>query len=82
MTALVNQRVFLKDVVKALYKVGKELDWMWCTVVDEFTMMQQTINYVTEANMLLPSTIRIALRRLQEHQTFLLKNEQKKIGVA
>ncbi|KAL6556234.1 hypothetical protein OROGR_005522 [Orobanche gracilis] len=73
--------MFLQDTVQALYSLGKEIDWLRETAMEEVGGLKRELSDVAEAIRSLPPSLTLILWRLKNRQEELLKAEQSKLRV-
>ncbi|KAL6541771.1 hypothetical protein OROGR_011257 [Orobanche gracilis] len=73
--------MFLQDTVQALYSLGKEIDWLRETAMEEVGGLKRELSDVAEAIRSLPPSLTLVLWRLKNRQEELLKSEQSKLRV-
>ncbi|KAL6499836.1 hypothetical protein OROGR_027746 [Orobanche gracilis] len=71
--------MFLQDTVQALYSLGKEIDWMRETAMEEVGGLKRELSDVAEAIRSLPPSLTLALWRLKNRQEEILKQEESKL---
>ncbi|KAL6576846.1 hypothetical protein OROMI_011122 [Orobanche minor] len=80
--AIGYQLVFLQDAVDALYNVGKEIDWLDGSAIEELARLKREISKVNEALRIVPTVLKQVLAKLQQQQKVILKEEQAKICIS
>ncbi|KAL6501482.1 hypothetical protein OROGR_026615 [Orobanche gracilis] len=73
--------MFLQDTVQALYSLGKEIDWMRETAMEEVGGLKRELSDVAEAIRSLPPSLTLTLWRLKNRLDDLVKQEESKTRV-
>ncbi|KAL6570164.1 hypothetical protein OROMI_014678 [Orobanche minor] len=77
--ALGRQSLFLRDVVEALYQVGKEMDWLNLTASEEMESVKVEMSKIDEAFSTLPQDLKEAFAKLQHLEEQFLLEEQSQL---
>ncbi|KAL6502270.1 hypothetical protein OROHE_024698 [Orobanche hederae] len=79
LNALGRQSLFLQDAVEALYKVGKEMDWLNLTASEEMESAKVELSRIAVAFSTLPQDLKEAFANFQKLEEQLLLEEQSQL---
>ncbi|KAL6562905.1 hypothetical protein OROHE_005492 [Orobanche hederae] len=79
LNALGRQSLFLQDAVEALYKVGKEMDWLNLTASEEMDSAKVELSRIVVAFSTLPQDLKEAFANFQQLEEQLLLEEQSQL---
>ncbi|KAL6545063.1 hypothetical protein OROHE_009970 [Orobanche hederae] len=79
LNALGRQSLFLQDAVEALYKVGKEMDWLNLTACEEMDSAKVELSRIVVAFITLPQDLKEAFANFQQLEEQLLLKEQSQL---
>ncbi|KAL6566573.1 hypothetical protein OROMI_014977 [Orobanche minor] len=79
LNALGRQSLFLQDAVEALYKVGKEMDWLNLTASEEIESAKVELSRIVVAFSTLPHDLKEAFANFQKLEDQLLLEEQSQL---
>ncbi|KAL6568930.1 hypothetical protein OROHE_003671 [Orobanche hederae] len=79
LNALGRQSMFLQDAVEALYKVGKEMDWLNLTASEEMESAKVELSRIAVAFSTLPQDLKEAFANFQKLEEQLLLEEQSQL---
>ncbi|KAL6531117.1 hypothetical protein OROHE_014186 [Orobanche hederae] len=79
LNALGRQSLFLQDAVEALYKVGKEMDWLNLTASEEMDSAKVELSRIAVAFSTLPQDLKEAFANFQQLEEQLLLEEQSQL---
>ncbi|KAL6541175.1 hypothetical protein OROMI_025058 [Orobanche minor] len=79
LNALGRQSLFLQDAVEALYKVGKEMDWLNLTASEEIESAKVELSRIDVAFSTLPQDLKEAFANFQKLEEQLLLEEQSQL---
>ncbi|KAL6560937.1 hypothetical protein OROHE_006114 [Orobanche hederae] len=79
LNALGRQSLFLQDAVEALYKVGKEMDWLNLTASEEMESAKVELSSIAVAFSTLPQDLKEAFANFQKLEEQLLLEEQSQL---
>ncbi|KAL6558292.1 hypothetical protein OROMI_018642 [Orobanche minor] len=79
LNALGRQSLFLQDAVEALYKVGKEMDWLNLTASEEMESAKVELSRIVVAFSTLPQDLKEAFANFQKLEEQLLLEEQSQL---
>ncbi|KAL6548873.1 hypothetical protein OROHE_008718 [Orobanche hederae] len=79
LNALGRQSLFLQDAVEALYKVGKEMDWLNLTASEEMDSAKVELSRISVAFSTLPQDLKEAFANFQQLEEQLLLEEQSQL---
>ncbi|KAL6563034.1 hypothetical protein OROHE_005621 [Orobanche hederae] len=79
LNALGRQSLFLQDAVEALYKVGKEMDWLNLTASEEMESAKVELSRIAVAFSTLPQDLKEAFANFQQLEEQLLLEEQSQL---
>ncbi|KAL6529088.1 hypothetical protein OROHE_014832 [Orobanche hederae] len=79
LNALGRQSLFLQDAVEALYKVGKEMDWLNLTASEEMESAKVELSRIAVAISTLPQDLKEAFANFQQLEEQLLLEEQSQL---
>ncbi|KAL6560097.1 hypothetical protein OROHE_006335 [Orobanche hederae] len=79
LNALGRQSLFLQDAVEALYKVGKEMDWLNLTASEEMESAKVELSRIAVAFSTLPQDLKEAFANSQKLEEQLLLEEQSQL---
>ncbi|KAL6547888.1 hypothetical protein OROHE_009593 [Orobanche hederae] len=79
LNALGRQSLFLQDAVKALYQVGKEMDWLNLTASEEMESAKVELSRIAVAFTTLPQDLKEAFANFQKLEEQLLLEEQSQL---
>ncbi|KAL6548145.1 hypothetical protein OROHE_009207 [Orobanche hederae] len=79
LNALGRQSLFLQDAVEALYKVGKEMDWLNLTASEEMESATVELSRIAVAFSTLPQDLKEAFANFQKLEEQLLLEEQSQL---
>ncbi|KAL6549319.1 hypothetical protein OROHE_008436 [Orobanche hederae] len=79
LNALGRQSLFLQDAVEALYKVGKEMDWLNLTASEETESAKVELSRIDVAFSTLPQDLKEAFANFQKLEEQLLLEEQSQL---
>ncbi|KAL6566725.1 hypothetical protein OROMI_015129 [Orobanche minor] len=82
LNALGQQSLFLQDAVEALYKVGKEMDWLNLTASEEMKSAKIELSKIAEAFSTFPKDLKEAFENFQKLEEQLLLEEQSQLRTA
>ncbi|KAL6535045.1 hypothetical protein OROMI_026419 [Orobanche minor] len=82
LNALGQQSLFLQDAVEALYKVGKEMDWLNLTASEEMESAKIELSKIAEAFSTFPKDLKEAFENFQKLEEQLLLEEQSQLRTA
>ncbi|KAL6513023.1 hypothetical protein OROHE_019813 [Orobanche hederae] len=82
LNALGRQSLFLQDAVKALYQVGKEMDWLNLTASEEMESAKVELSRIHVAFSTLPQDLKEAFANFQKLEEQLLLEEQSQLRSA
>ncbi|KAL6582157.1 hypothetical protein OROMI_006171 [Orobanche minor] len=82
LNALGQQSLFLQDAVVALYKVGKEMDWLNLTASEEMESAKIKLSKIAEAFSTFPKDLKEAFENFQKVEEQLLLEEQSQLRTA
>ncbi|KAL6586010.1 hypothetical protein OROMI_002654 [Orobanche minor] len=82
LNALGRQSLFLQDAVEALYKVGKEMDWLNLTASEEMESAKIELSKIAEAFSTFPKDLKEAFANFQKLKEQLLLEEQSQLRTA
>ncbi|KAL6577161.1 hypothetical protein OROMI_011437 [Orobanche minor] len=78
---LSRQTVFLTEAVDALYNVGKEMDWLKLSAIEETASVQDEISKLKIIFDKLPEEMKSIVAELQKQQEKILLDEQSKLRI-
>ncbi|KAL6538785.1 hypothetical protein OROMI_025111 [Orobanche minor] len=81
LNSLGRQSVFLQDAVEALYKVGKEMDWLNLTAKEEMESVKGELFRIAEVFRTLPQDLKEAFAKFEQLEEQNLLEEQSKLRV-
>ncbi|KAL6576231.1 hypothetical protein OROHE_000012 [Orobanche hederae] len=81
LNALGRQSLFLQDAVEALYKVGKEMDWLYLTASEEMESAKMELSRIAVAFSTLPQDLKEAFANFQQLEEQLLLQEQSQLRI-
>ncbi|KAL6540781.1 hypothetical protein OROMI_024664 [Orobanche minor] len=81
LNSLGRQSVFLQDAVEALYKVGKEMDWLNLTAKEEMESVKGELFKIAEVFQTLPQDLKEAFAKFDQLEEQNLLEEQSKLRV-
>ncbi|KAL6547292.1 hypothetical protein OROMI_023013 [Orobanche minor] len=79
LNALGRESLFLQDAVEALYKVGKEMDWLNLTASEEMDSAKVELSRIVVAFSTLPQDLKEAFANFQQLEEQLLLEEQSQL---
>ncbi|KAL6538778.1 hypothetical protein OROMI_025104 [Orobanche minor] len=81
LNSLGRQSIFLQDAVEALYKVGKEMDWLNLTAKEEMESVKDELVRIAEVFRTLPQDLKEAFAKFEQLEEQNLLEEQSKLRV-
>ncbi|KAL6557992.1 hypothetical protein OROMI_018342 [Orobanche minor] len=81
LNALGRQSLFIQDVVKALYQVGKKMDWLNLTASEEMESVKVEMTRIAKAFNTLPQDLKEAFAKFQHLEEQSLLEEKSKLRV-
>ncbi|KAL6562807.1 hypothetical protein OROHE_005394 [Orobanche hederae] len=79
---LSRQTVFLSEAVDALYNVGKEMDWLNLSAIEESASIQDELSKIKKAFDEFPRDMKSIVAELQKQQEKILLDEQSKLRIS
>ncbi|KAL6557952.1 hypothetical protein OROMI_018302 [Orobanche minor] len=79
LNALGRQSLFLQDAIEALYKVGKEIDWLNLTASEEIDSAKVELSRIVVAFSTLPQDLKETFANFQQLKEQLLLKEQSQL---
>ncbi|KAL6540764.1 hypothetical protein OROMI_024647 [Orobanche minor] len=81
LNSLGRQSIFLQDAVEALYKVGKEMDWLNLTAKEEMESVKGELFRIAEVFHTLPQDLKEAFAKFDQLEEQNLLEEQSKLRI-
>ncbi|KAL6509640.1 hypothetical protein OROGR_022950 [Orobanche gracilis] len=79
---LSRQTLFLSDAVDTLYQVGKEMDWLNLSAIEESASVQDELSKIKKAFGEFPGDMKSIVAELQKQQEKILLDEQSKLRIS